>query len=190
MNHKGTIILETERLVLRKFELTDAEDMFNNWASSDKVTKYMTWQSYKSVTDVCGYIEYIKSEYDNNNHYDWIIELKKNHQAIGSIGVVGLREDIEEIEIGYCLSHEYWHKGIMTEAFKRLIDFFFKEVEVNRIMARYDVNNPNSGGVMKKCGLKYEGTHRQAGKNNTGICDTAIYAIIKSDYVENSQLQV
>lgn len=182
MNHKGTIKLETDRLILRRFELTDAEDMFNNWASSEMVTKYMTWQPYKSITDVCGYIEYIISEYDNINHYDWIIELKENHQAIGSIGVVNLRDEIEEIEIGYCLSDKYWHNGIMTEAFKRLINFFFTEVEVNRIMARHDVNNSNSGGVMKKCGLKYEGTHKQAGKNNMGICDTSIYAILKYDY--------
>lgn len=95
-----------------------------------------------------------------------------------------LREDIEEIEVGYCLSDEYWHKGIMTEAFKRLIEFFFTEVEVNRIMAKHDVNNPNSGGVMKKCNLKYEGTHRQAGKNNTGICDISVYALLRFDYLE------
>lgn len=182
MNHKGTITLETDRIILRRFELSDAENMFNNWANSEKVTKYLTWQPYESVSDVCGYIEYIISEYNNINHYDWIIELKENHQTIGSIGVVNLRDDIEEIEIGYCLSDKYWHKGIMTEAFKRLIDFFFNEVEVNRIMARHDVKNHNSGGVMKKCGLKYEGTHKQAGKNNMGICDTSVYSILKNDY--------
>ncbi len=184
MNHKGTVKLETERLILRRFEIADAEDMFNNWASSEKVTKYMTWQPYKSISDVCGYIEYIISGYDNKNHYNWIIEIKENHQAIGSIDVVSLREDIKEIEVGYCLSDKYWHKGIMTEAFKKLIEFFFTEVEVNRIVAGHDVNNPNSGGVMKKCNLKYEGTHRQAGKNNNGICDTSVYAILKSDYFD------
>lgn len=61
MNHKGTIKLETERLILRRFVLTDAEDMFTNWASSEKVTKYMSWQPYKYVSDVCDYIEYIIS---------------------------------------------------------------------------------------------------------------------------------
>ncbi len=183
MKHKGTVKLETERLVLRKFEISDAEEMFISWASSEKVTKYMTWQPYKSVDDVRGYIEYIISRYDNINNYNWIIEFKKNNQVIGSIDVVNWREDIEEIEVGYCLSDKYWHQGIMTEAFNKLIEFFFTEVGVNRIIAKHDVNNPNSGGVMKKCGLKYEGTHRQSGKNNTGICDTSVYAILKSDYI-------
>ncbi len=183
MQHKGTVKLETERLILRKFELTDAEDMFNNWASSEQVTKYLTWQAYKTVDDVQEYIKYVISKYDDN-HYDWVIELKQNHQAIGSIGIVNLQEEIEEVTVGYCLSEKYRHKGIMTEALSALIKFFFVEVKANRISSYHDVHNPNSGGVMKKCGMKYEGTHRQADKNNTGICDKCVYAILKDDYIQ------
>lgn len=184
MIHKGTITLETERLILRKYVLTDAEDMFNNWGSSEKVTEFMTWQPYKSVEDVRDYIKYIVSEYEKPTTYNWLIELKETHQEIGSISVVRLRDDIEEAEIGYCLSDKYWHRGIMTEAFNKVIEFLFVEIRANRIMAEHDVNNPNSGGVMRKCGLKYEGTHRKAGLNNTGICDTAVYAILRNEYMQ------
>lgn len=184
MEHKGTVTLETERLILRRFEVTDAEDMFNNWASSERVTEFLTWQPYQSVDNASGYINYLISCYENDTHYDWVIELKENHQAIGSIGVVNMREDTEEIEVGYCISDKLWHQGIMTEALNKVVEFFFTEVEVNRIMAKHDVRNPNSGKVMQKCGLKYEGTHRQAEKNNAGICDTAVYAILKSYYTQ------
>ena len=70
----------------------------------------------------------------------------------------------------------------MTEAFREVIRFLFGEVGVNRIEARHDVNNPHSGDVMKKCGLKFEGTRRQGGKNNQGIVDLSVYAILREDY--------
>ena len=53
----------------------------------------------------------------------------------------------------------------MSEAFKEIIRFLFEDVGLNRIEAYHDPRNPHSGDVMKKCGLLYEGTARQAGKN-------------------------
>ena len=58
----------------------------------------------------------------------------------------------------------------------------FEEVGVNRIDSRHDPRNPHSGQVMAKCGMVYEGTHRQSDRNNQGICDAAWYAILKEDY--------
>ena len=107
--------------------------------------------------------------------------MKELGEPIGAIDVVNFRGDIEEAEIGYCLGADWWHMGIMTEAFKRVIRFLFGEVGVNRITATYDSINPHSGDVMKKCGLQYEGTSRQAGRNKKGICDVARYSILKED---------
>lgn len=114
--------------------------------------------------------------------YDWKIELKSLGQPVGSIGVTAVHEEIEAVEIGYCLGYDWWHKGIMTEAFRAVIRYLFEEVGVNRIAAQHDPRNPHSGDVMKKCGLQYEGTLRQAGKNTQGVCDVATYAILKEDY--------
>jgi len=70
----------------------------------------------------------------------------------------------------------------LTEALKRVIQYLFEEVGVNRIDSRHDPRNPHSGQVMAKCGMVYEGTHRQSDRNNQGICDAAWYAILKEDY--------
>ncbi len=69
-------------------------------------------------------------------------------------------------------------KGITSEALKALIQFFFEEVKVDRIEAIHDPFNQNSGKVMMKCGLKYEGTKINGDRNNTGICDAAMYGIM------------
>lgn len=185
MNHKGTVTLETERLVLRKYKITDAEDMYSNWATSENVTRYLTWKPYTNIEDVKSFLNYCIGQYDNDETYNWCIELKENNQAIGSISVVGVRNDIDEASVGYCLSESYWHKGIMTEAFTKVIDFLFNQVNVNRIEATHDAKNPNSGKVMAKCGLLYEGTRKQGAINVSGICDSVIYGLTKSDYKKN-----
>ena len=182
MKHLGTKTIETERLILRRFEITDADAMYHNWANDSEVTKYLTWPPHDS-TDVSREIcKTWINEYDKENYYQWAIGLKeRNGEAIGSISVVHSRDDIEMVHIGYCIGRAWWHQGIMTEALNAVIDFFFDEVKVNRIESRHDPNNPNSGKVMQKCGMKYEGTMRSADRNNQGICDTCLYGVLRAD---------
>lgn len=185
MNHIGTKTLETERLILRKFKDEDASDLFNNWANDSNVTKFLTWPTHENL-DISKYVIGLwLDEYSNDNVYNWCIELKELGQAIGGISVVSIDENVEEVEIGYCIGKEYWNKGIVTEAFSSIIKFLFEEVDVKRIVAKHDTNNPASGAVMKKCGLQFEGINRKAGKNNTGICDMAVYSILKEEYLMN-----
>lgn len=69
-----------------------------------------------------------------------------------------------------------------AEAFNAIIQFFFEEVGVNRIESQHDPNNPNSGKVMQKCGLRYEGTLRQADWSNKGVVDACMYSLLKSEW--------
>jgi ribosomal-protein-alanine N-acetyltransferase len=86
------------------------------------------------------------------------------------------------VHIGYCIGTKWWHKGYTSEAMAALIEFFFEKVGVNRIESQHDPNNPNSGKVMAKCDMKYEGTHRKADFNNQGIVDASIYAILRDEW--------
>ena len=61
--------------------------------------------------------------------------------------------------------------------------YLFLEVGANRIESQHDPDNPHSGGVMKKCGLKYEGTLRQADYSNRGIVDACVYSILRSEWL-------
>jgi [ribosomal protein S5]-alanine N-acetyltransferase len=183
MNHKGTVTLETERLILRRFELDDADAMFNNWARDAEVTKYLTWPSHSDIAVSKAVIDSWMKLYENLNHYSWVIVLKDIDEPIGSIAAVEQRDDIKMVHIGYCIGQKWWHCGYISEALAKLIRFFFEDVGVNRIESRHDLRNPNSGKVMLKCGLKYEGTMRQDDINNQGFCDSVRYAILAKDYV-------
>lgn len=182
MNHKGTIKIETERLILRRFTMKDAEAMFNNWASDEKVTEFLRWPVHQTM-DITKKVlqEWVKS-YKKDDFYLWAIVLKELREPIGSISVVGKNEKLDIVHIGYCIGSKWWHQGITTEAFSAIIPFLFEEVKVNRIEAQHDPNNPNSGKVMLKCGLKYEGTLRQADFSNKGIVDASIYSLLASEY--------
>ena len=83
--------------------------------------------------------------------------------------------------IGYCIGKKWWHKGITSEALKVIMDYLFDAADMNRIESRHDPRNVNSGKVMLKCGMKYEGTLRSADCNNQGICDACYYALLKSE---------
>ena len=181
MKHIGTQTIETERLILRRFKDEEAHYIYENWASDDEVTKYLMWQTYTDISQAKERIEYLKKNYVNDNFYDWAIVLKEIDEPIGTIGVVDLKEHIKSAHIGYCIGKKWWHKGITSEALSAVIDFLFDKVGFERIESRHDPVNINSGRVMKKCGMKYEGTMRKADINNQGICDCAYYAILKSD---------
>ena len=182
LTHKGTQPIETTRLILRRAVREDAEPMFRNWASDPEVTKYLTWPAHGSIAVSEMVIGSWLPEYEKDSCYQWMIVLKELDEPIGSISVVRQREDVGEAEIGYCIGRNWWHQGIVTEALSAVIDYLFTEVGANRVAARHDPNNPHSGGVMRKCGMKYEGTNRACDRNNQGICDAAQYAILRSEW--------
>ena len=184
LTHKGTQIIETDRLILRRAVGEDAQPMFRNWASDPEVTKYLTWPHYQNVENAYSVLDMWISEYEKPNFYQWMIVLKELNEPIGSISVVDQNDSVEAAEIGYCIGRRWWHQGIVSEALAAAIGYLFEEVGMNRITARHDPNNPHSGGVMRKCGMTYEGTSRASDRNNQGICDAAQYAILRADWEE------
>jgi len=183
MNHQGTKEIETKRLILRKFVESDIPAVFKNWTSDDRVTEYLRWPTQKSIEETKNVISNFIKRYEKNDFYAWAIVLKDNsNEPIGMISVVDIKENLDTVHIGYCIGKNWWNQGITSEAFTGIIPFLFEEVKVKRIESQHDPNNPSSGKVMEKCGLKYEGTLRQADFNNKGIVDAAMYSILASEY--------
>jgi len=188
LTHIGTQDIHTERLLLRRFTTEDIEPMFKNWASDDEVTKYLTWPSHSS-TEITGMVigDWLdKYSREENDYYNWAITLKERpEEPIGSIvAVMANGARIAKAEIGYCISKKHWGSGIMTESLGAVLDYMFDEVGLLRVEARHDPRNGASGKVMKKCGMVYEGTQRGCDRNNQGLCDTAVYAMIAADRVK------
>lgn len=190
MNKAGTQRIETRRMILRRFKIEDAEDMYHNWASDPEVTRFLTWPVHASVDATRNLLSQWVLHYEDGGYFSWAMELKETGEAIGSISVVKLNEETEAADIGYCMSRAYWGQGLMAEALSAVIEYLFDVVGLNRIAACHDVNNPRSGRVMDKAGMRQEGILRAAGKNNLGICDEVWHAIIRSDRCTDTEESV
>ena len=182
MQHKGTARIDTSRLVLRQLGADDAQAMFDNWASDPEVTRFLTWEPHESL-DVSRAIlgEWMRG-YARPDFYQWAIALRDLGRPVGSISVVDVNERVSSFEIGYCIGRRWWRQGIMSEALGAVIDYLFAEVGALRICADHDLRNPNSGRVMRHCGMTYEGTLRQACRSNAGIGDMCVHSILRSEW--------
>ena len=182
MEHKGTQVLETERLLLRPFRAEDAPAAYRNWCSEDAVTRYLTWPTHANERVTEALMADWAAGYADPAFYQWAIELKSIREPIGSISVVRTDEQVNAVSIGYCIGSCWWRQGITTEAFRAVIAYLFETVGADRIEARHNAENLNSGRVMRACGLTYEGTLRQAGVDNQGVVDVCVYSILRREY--------
>ena len=178
----GTQTLITEDLILRRFELSDAPAMFNNWAGRPDNVTYLTWPAHADLSVTQATMARWVEAYQDGDTFKWAITLKSQpDQVIGDISGVGYDPATNSITIGYVLGHDYWGKGYMTQALIAVSRFFLQEADLNRVRATHDTANPGSGRVMQKAGFQFEGILRQAGHNNQGIVDSAHYSLLKSD---------
>ena len=143
-------IINTDRLILRHWKETDAEDLYK-YASDPEVGPHAGWPVHKSLNESRNVINTIFS-----NNTTWAIELKETNEVIGCIGyyIHGVSNiDIGEndAEIGYWIGKPYWNKGLCTEALKAII--LYCKDKFDTLWADFFVNNPASGRVMEKCGF-------------------------------------
>ena len=182
MKKIGTQFIETKRLLLRPFLETDAQAMYDNWASSPDNLLHVTWDAHESPEVTQQSIARWVENYQNMDFYKWAICLKeKPDSVIGDISVVDMDEAVNACEVGYILSKDYWGQGLMTEALKAVLNNLLQDAGFNRVTARFVTANPASGRVMAKAGMSYEGTFRQAVFYKGQVKDFSVYGILKSD---------
>lgn len=182
LNHSGTKTIETNRTIMRKFKLDDAEDMFNNWASDEQVTRYLTWQHHKTLKVSQDVMETWCAHY-NQNTYHWALVLKESNELIGTVGLVRINEKDKVGEFGYAIARKYWNKGIVTEAMNALFEYFFNEIGFEKIEGLHDVDNTASGRVMQKLGMSFVGRISDKYKDNKGNdIDVSRYTIDKKTF--------
>jgi ribosomal-protein-alanine N-acetyltransferase len=183
MNHKGTLNIQTKRLLLRRFEKKDAEYIYRNWASDPEVSKHLTWPVHTDVKTSKKVLDMWLDSYDSPSTYNWAIVYKEIGQPIGSISVVNQYDESSKCEIGYCLGRKFWKRGVMTEALSAVMDYLFNDIGYNRIQAYHHVDNPASGRVMVKVGMKEEGHMKQFAVNNKNeFVDVVFYGIVREDF--------
>lgn len=149
--------LTTERLLLRAVTREDTQAIFDNWASDDEVSKYLTWPAHQTVADTVAIMDFWLAEYEKDDCRRYGIERREDGVLMGMIDVVGYRDGAPVI--GYCSGRAFWGMGYMTEALRAVADELF-EAGFDRIILEAIVENIGSCRVAEKAGFVRTGRRR------------------------------
>lgn len=148
--------LETNRLVLRKVRVSDAEKLYNEYTSDIEVVQNASWKAHADISETINFIEHCLKEWTASSEFNLCICLKEYPDS--PIGMFKLKNNGSQINIGYVLSKNYWRKGLTSEAIVAVCQKLFTIPNINIIHAYTDPENAASIAVLKKTGFVY--SHR------------------------------
>ena len=184
INFYGTKTLETNRLILRKIVEKDATSFFNNWMSDERVTDNLIKGAHKSISESVERVTNIVNEYEDQEFCYWGIELTATGDLIGTIDFYNFDDTTENCEVGFSLGYDWWNQGYGTEALNVVMEFGFRHMNIHKISAAHNTDNPASGKIMQKAGMEQEGLIRHMIRNaKNQYKDCAVYGILQEDYL-------
>ena len=177
--------ITTERLLIRKLGIGDAEDIYAV-SRNPAVSRFVLWETHRSIADSRSMIRGVLRSYRLQEPAALGIVLRETGHVVGTIGFLWIDREHNAAEIGYSLAEELWNRGLMTEALRAMLRFGFETLHLNRIEAQFDVRNAASGRVMNKAGMKKEGVLRQRLYNKGEYIDVELWSMLASD-IEQKQ---
>ena len=175
--------LETDRLILRRINKSDAQDMYE-YSRLEEVTRYLLWKPFTSLDVSRAYIATLGKSYRTGKFFDFAVIVKDEKKMIGTCGFTSVSEKDGAAEIGFVLNPAYHQKGYGYEAATAVLRLGFMHFGFNRIEARCMRGNESSRALMKKLGMEYEGCARQRMFVKGVYRDIETCSILKSEFVE------
>lgn len=178
-------ILETERLILRPFELSDADEVQR--LAGDRAVADTTLNIPHPYEDGMAeeWIATHRPRFEAGELLNFAVVLRKQNELIGAVGLQIDRRD-DRAMLGFWIAKAHWGKGCCTEAGQAVLEYAFAELDLNRICASHLTRNPASGRVMQKLGMVHEGCGRQHAKKWDKFEDLEFYGILKCEWLKNT----
>ena len=182
LTHIGTDTIETERLILRKFKISDDEAMLKYWIADKKIQSLYSEPVYTTKAEVDELLEKYINSYQKNDYYRWAIIEKNSGECIGQIAyfLVDSKNNFAEIE--YCIGSDFQCKGYATEATKAVIQYGFDKINLHKVQICTKTINKPSKRVIEKCGFKYEGTLRDYFYMDGEYVGRLYFSMLKSEF--------
>ena len=174
---------ESERLLFRKFLLSDAKDLLLI-RSNDAVMKYLDIARFESIADAEKMVQTVSESYDKETGINWGIVEKHSNNFIGYFGFWRMIPEHCRAEIGYALKPEYWGRGYMYETINRMVGFGFKNMNLHSIEANVNPDNEKSKKVLEKIGFKKEAYFRENYLFDNRFLDSIIYSLLEKDLTD------
>lgn len=148
----------TQRLVLRKPWLDDAQAIFEGYAQDAEALQYLTFRPYSDIEPVREFLQERLRGWEQGDDLSWVLTFKGEDRCLG---MISLRVHGHRADIGYVLAREHWGQGLMPEAAKAVADWALSQPTIYRVWAVCDVDNAASRRVMEKIGMTCEGLLRR-----------------------------
>ena len=177
---KNSILITTDRLVLRPVLQGDAQDLYEIF-SDRQVMKYYDLSPFESLERAKEQIDLFTNGFEQRTMLRWGIELKDGGKLIGTCGFFAFNEDALKAELGYELNSSYHGKGLMSEALDAVLGFIFRESGINRVEAFVEPQNTASQKLLEKLGFTKEGTLRSYERCRGDLIDITIFGLLRSD---------
>lgn len=182
IRHSGTLTIETDRLVLRRFNYDDSAAMLKFWVADKKIQSMYSEPTYSTQEAVNELLNKYIESYKSAHYYRWAIISKDNKECIGQIAYSLVDDKNHFAEIEYCIGTQFQCKGLATEATRAIIKFGFKDMNLHKVQICHKSINVPSKRVIEKCGFTYEGTLRDYFYMDEKYVDRLFYSILKSEY--------
>ncbi len=177
--------LYTPRLHLRKLTIEDVQAYYQRLGSSAEVTKYMLFQPHQDISESVASIEKALRRYEEGKCYRFCIALRDTDELIGVIEPLRFDENTGTCSFAYMLGKDFWGKGYGTEALTAVLDFLFRDMEMDRVEADHMAENAASGAVMRKAGMLCTGIEPGKYEKNGTCHDAYLYAITREHWLCN-----
>ncbi|WP_394758536.1 GNAT family N-acetyltransferase [Flavobacterium sp.] len=153
------LILETDRLILRPFELSDAEALFD-MDKNPEVHNYLWQKPVTEIEEVHDYINMVRQQYVDNNIGRFSTIIKETGELIGWTGIKYVTGHIENgntnfYDYGYRLNEKFWNKGYATEASVAWLDYGFNTINIDKMNAYTHTQNGASNHILQKVGMNF-----------------------------------
>lgn len=181
MNYVEIPLIETERLILRKLRPSDTEHYFLRLGRDEAVTRYMLFDPHRDSSQSKASIEKALNRYAQGPCYRWCVALKEDDSLIGVFELLRFQEADSSCSFAYMLGRDYWNCGYGTEVMRAAFRFAFETLGVERIQADHMAENPASGAVMRKAGMRFVGTEIKKYEKHGVFHDAHCYEIRKED---------
>lgn len=179
-------VLKTRRLVLRRMRMSDADAIFR-YCSDPKVTRYMIFQTHRSLADTRKFMRASEKGYRRGGPPHWAITLRRSGELIGLCGFLPFELMHRRGEFGYWLGKPHWGQGYATEAVEALLAFGFRRMKLNRLQARVLVGNRASARVLEKAGMKFEGVLREYQQIKGKFPNLWFYSMLQREFVRRGK---
>lgn len=173
-------LLVDEEITLRELALKDALSIFN---TIDTERDYLSeWLPFVELTQDITFTSRFIENYLKSEERDLTCIIRYRNRFVGLIGLKDTDYDNHKTEIGYWISEKYQGKGIVTRACRRLIDYAFDDLKLNRIQIKAATGNLKSQRIPEKLGFAKEGIERDGELHDRGYVDLIIYGLLKKDW--------